>query len=316
MAKKIVIITLLIFFDLVIYTFHLNAYLSTNIIENKNLIEKIEFGQINWTKGVITIYGEKTLPQVIKNDKAGLIKKFPEKYTSNLPTARLTAQTKANQNARRNLYNALLNLRIRNDFYVNSYLTTHLTNDFRFHLNNFLSRKIISKNIYQKDSIKVRLKVKLFTDKGVISILTNSYTPELVPFHTRTNYENYVRKVIFTNGPVPQTYTSLVIDATELKGLKPALFPCIYDESRNEIYSSKILFKDKVIRKGTLTYIPDISLIGQYNFIDSNAFIIKAIRTTDTTDLVLPDEELRQFFSSEKTVRYLQNCNVVIIVGK
>ena len=151
MAKKHIIL-LLIFFNLFIFIPKLKAYLRTNIIQNNSLIEKVEFGEINWTSGVLTIYGEKRLPEIVKNDSTGLIKKYPGKYAPDLPAARQMAKEMALQKARQNLYNALLNLRIKNDFYIKSYLENS-TNDFKFHLNNLMSDKIIPKYIYIETSI-------------------------------------------------------------------------------------------------------------------------------------------------------------------
>ncbi len=312
MAKKHIIL-LLIFFNLFIFIPKLKAYLRTNIIQNNSLIEKVEFGEINWTSGVLTIYGEKRLPEIVKNDSTGLIKKYPGKYAPDLPAARQMAKEMALQKARQNLYNALLNLRIKNDFYIKSYLENS-TNDFKFHLNNLISDKIIPKYIYKDNSIKVRMRLQLFKEKGVITLFTNQYEPVLIEFCTKSNYKNYIKKMIKKNNSISQAYSSLIIDATELKNLFPALFPAIYNRSGKEVFCSKIIPADKVVPKGMVRYIPDIRFINNYKFVDSKAYIIKAIRTKNKTDLILPDEELKQFLSSEETVKHLQNCNIIIII--
>lgn len=341
MVRKNFLIFVLV--SIIVFTLNLNAYLNRTIIENNSLIEKVEFGQINWTKGLITIYGEKALPEIIKNDRTELIIEFPEKYAPNLVAARQIAKDIAYESARQNLYNALLNLRIKHDFYIKDYLTVHTTNDFRFQFNDFLLNRAKPKYIYRTNRIVAELNIKLYEklnkvnedkrfiieplnphpnykgymkEKGIITIFTNDYVPELIPFFSVSNYSNYIQKAISTNNPVSQTYTSLIIDASELKKLKPALFPTIYSKSKDEVYSSKIIPKQKILKSGMVTYIPDISLINKFDFVDSGAFIIKAVASKNKTDLVLPEEELKQFLSSEKTVEYLQNCNVLVIINQ
>ncbi len=338
MVKKSIIIWFFCF--IILLSFNLNAYLSKIIIENDCIIEKVEFGEINWTSGLITIYGEKAIPEIVKDGNPELITKHPEKYAANLPAARQVAKEIASENAGQNLYNALLNLRIKHNFYVKDYLTVHTTNDFKFQLNDFLFNRIKPKYIYKENMIRVELKVKLYQElnivnndprftlepinphpnykafmreKGFVTVITNDYAPELIPFYSEDNFKSYIQKVVSTNNPTSQIYTSLIIDASEIKNMKPALFPSIYSRSKNEIITSKIIPKQKIIRKGMLTYIPDIRLISKFDFIDSKAFIIKAVGFRNNTDLVLPDEELKQFLSSKKTVDYLQDCNVLVI---
>lgn len=315
MVKKNIISLIAALFFLFIFNSYSAAYLSTNIVENNNFIEKIEFGFINWTTGIITVYGDALLPQVINEDKYGLLEKSPEKYARNLPAARQKAKDMAFWNAQQNLHNALLNLRINDKFYIKSYLDS-TTNDFKFNLNNLILNNLKPKYIYQENSIRVMLQVPLHTDNGVISIFTNDYIPELMMFHTVSNYKSYVKKMFTTNNSFSQVYTSLIIDAGELKTLVPALFPRIYDESMNEVYSSKILLKKNVLSRGLVTYLPDITMVIKYGFIDEKSFIIKAIKTVNRTDLILPNEELKQFLSSTNTIKYLQNCNVIIIRNK
>ena len=58
---------ILLYFILLCGVYPLNAYLSTMTFDQNNVIEKIEFGTINWTEGIITITGESSLPKIIKD---------------------------------------------------------------------------------------------------------------------------------------------------------------------------------------------------------------------------------------------------------
>lgn len=310
MAKKYLIILILLF----LFTNHsLYAYLRKTTIQNKNVIEKIEFGIINWTRGVITIYGKAPVLEISKDILLSISKK-DEKLPFSKAEARQQAKKKAYANARQNLYNAILNLRIKNDFYIKSYLI-HSTNNFKYHLNDFISANTSLKYSYHKSSIRVELKLKLFSSNGLITVFTNKFNPELISFLTVFNYNQYKKNLSHLTNILSQTYTSLIIDASELT-LKPALFPALYNENGKEIFSTKIVPENEVIKKGLAVYIPDVNLISKYDFIDSKAFIIKAVKTKNKTDLILPDEETMRFLSNMDTVKSLQKCNVLIILNR
>ncbi len=308
MAKKYLIIIILLFS----FTNHnLYAYLSKTTIQNKNVIEKIEFGTINWTRGVITVYGK---APVLEISKDSLLSKKDKKPPFSKAEARQQAKKIAYANARQNLYNAILNLRIKNNYYIKSYLI-HSTNNFKYCLNNFISANTSLKYSYHKDSIRVELKLKLFSNNGLITVFTNKFNPELISFLTVSNYNQYKKNLSHLTNILSQTYTSLIIDASELT-LKPALFPALYNENGKKIFSSIIVPENEVIKKGLAVYIPDVNLISKYDFIDSKAFIIKAVKTKNKTDLILPDEETKRFLSNMDTVKFLQKCNVLIILNR
>jgi len=321
---------ILIFIAILIFTsvLDLNAFLSKIVIEDNKLIEKVEFGQIDWTTGLVTIYGEKKLSEISDANPIRV-----RQYAKNL----------AYENAWKNLYNALLHLRIKNNFYIKDYLTVHTTNEFRFHYDDFLKKRAYRRFLYKEDKVIVELKVKLFQkihdikdekrfiiepinphtnykrylkERGIITIFTNKYRPELIPFYSSSNYDYYIKNTLNTNNPVSQEYTSLIIDASDFKKLKPALFPALYSQSKKEIYSSRIVPEKNVVKSGMVIYLPDIELIYKFKFIRNDAFIIKAVGVRNKTDIILPDEELDQFLSNEKTVQALQKCHILVIVGK
>ncbi|MBU1076805.1 MAG: hypothetical protein KKH98_05890 [Spirochaetes bacterium] len=316
MVKKNLILLLLLGTQIVLFTQKGHAFLRTISVEKKDIIEQIEFGSINWTKGIVTILGEAKVPSV--TDDENKLKYESEFYVSSLAEARQKAKENSYEDARKNLYNAVLNIRLKNDYYIQSYMV-HSTNNFKFYLDNFLKSNLLKKYIYQTGSIRTELKFKLFSDKGLITVFTNDIKPEPVSFYTPDSYKNYIKNIkksteLGTNAP-SQTYTSIIIDASELD-LVPALFPVMYNETGIPIFTPEIVYKKAVIIQGMGRYISDISLINNYSFIDQHAFIIKALKVKDKTDLILPDLETGRFLSNISTIKFLQNCNVLIILNR
>lgn len=281
----------------------LDAYHTKITFKKNKVIEKIEFGQINWTDGIITIYGEKKLSSIFKD---GPKLKEKDKYSTSLAEARLKAKKEALEDARQNLYNALINLRIKNKYYIKSYLI-NATNDFKYNLNEVVDNNISKKYIYIKNGIRVKVTLKLFGKDGLITIFTKKYNPAVVEF-------NKIKTISNTNDS-SQIFTSLIIDASELK-LYPALFPALYSQQGKEVLSSRTVKSDKIIDRGLVTYIADINRIKKIDFIDSNAFIIKALKTRNITDIILPQDEIKRFLSNHKTIEALNNCHVVIILNR
>ena len=309
--KKILLF--LIFYTI---TFNLEAYLHKKVIREGKVYENIEYGEINWTDGILKIKGTAKLPPVIKNKFDPRTQSEDFEYAPDKATARLMALNKAKEIAIRNLTAAVYNLRIKDNYFVKNYLEKS-TNDFDFRLNQYITTKSKNKILYNKDgNISVELTINLWGKDGFLSIINNQ-DKELMAFNTNrfklsitnTNISKEAETII------PQEYTSLIIDATEIENLQPALSPSILDESGNIVYNSSFVLKYYANKKGVVKYIADKSLVPDIDFVDEKAFLVRAIsKGKNDTDIVIPDDVVKQFFSSNKTFKYLQRCNVIIII--
>lgn len=309
--KKILLF--LIFFSI---TSNLEAYLHNKVIKNGKVYENIEYGEIDWTDGVLKIKGTAKLPAVIKNKFDIRVQSGDFEYAPDRATARLMALNKAKELAIRNLTSAIYNLRVKDNYYVKNYLENS-TNDFDFRLNQYITTKSKNRVLYNKDgSISVELTINLWGKDGFLSIIKKN-DKELIAFNTNRFRLSVTNTNISKGGEtiIPQEYTSLIIDATEIENLQPALSPSILDESGNIIYNSSFVLKYYASQKGVVKYISDKSLVADIDFVDERAFLVRAIsKGKNDTDIVIPDDVVKQLFSSDKTFKHLQRCNVIIII--
>lgn len=110
-------------------------------------------------------------------------------------------------------------------------------------------------------------------------------------------------------------YTGIVIDCRSLR-LSPSLFPTIYTETMIEVYS--VNFAD-------LNYITDRGLVlfssqDLYNNprIGYNPLRIQALAVAGSnfSDIKISSFDARRIHGSEKNLKLLKECRVVIIVGQ
>ncbi len=310
MAKRnLILIIILLYSPLPSYPYETEV-----TVKNNNIVEIMEFGELNWTKGNLSIESIATLPEIIKNKKSLKYQESSKPTASDLAQARKIAKKEAYENAYKYMYNAVMNLRMTHETTLENYLLNN-TNNLKFSLNNFLSQNIKKQYIYNKDdTISAKLSIDLYGSKGLITLFTNKIQPPLVPFYSQSNYRYYISQIETPTNIIPQLFTSLIIDASDIRDLKPALFPTLYNESSQFVYSSRICEPLSIIKKGFITYVPDITYIKYLTFVDDKSYMIKAVSSMDQTDLRLPNENISPFFSDKKSITYLQQGNVVIIM--
>lgn len=292
----------------------LYSYPSELILKQDKLVEKIEFGEINWTDGKLIIMDTEKMTPVIKDKGSLAYQEEQESYASDLAQARKMTRQKAQDKATRYLMDAVLNLRIRNDLLVRDYLL-NTTNDFKFLLNDCVARNIKKEYIYnQDDTISARLTLPFFGSQGLLTVFTNDLTPPLVSFYSIFDFNTLMKHLdTMTNEPA-QEFTSLIIDASDLKGIKPCLFPAVYDQDMKALYTSTMFPKSMILQRPFITYMPRITLIKDLPFIDNKSYIIKAVSVYGGTDLILPPEAVSRLFSDKKTITHLQEGNTAIII--
>ena len=301
--KRIKFLILILFFVNSLYSYYREKF-----IKEWSICEKIEYGEINWSDGIIKVIGKAELPKIIDKN---LIKEESEDFAINLAEARLKAFKKAEEKAFESLFAALHNIRIYDEYFFLYYLQKSET-EFNFNFENFVRENMIEKKIYNPDkSVSVEITLKLFGEKGLLNIFNSN---DNLFFFNSTNFSLSLASSSNEFTVVPQEYTSIIVDAKDIKGYFPSLSPSIVDEEGNLIYSSKFVYKESAIKKGIVQYISDEKYLDKIDFVDEKAFLLKGIKLgKNCTEIVIPTYIKSQLFSSEKTFKHLKNCNVVII---
>lgn len=291
----------------------LYSFSSRTQVRNSQLVESVEFGEINWTAGVLTVEARENLPPVIKDRESPAYRENPEHSARDLAEARSMARSLALKKAGQHLFNAVLHVRIKNDFYIKDHISG-ATNDFPFTLQSFLDRNRKPEHIYNKDgSVSLRMSIRLYGKNGLITLFTEKDL-ELLFGTAGSSVAGTVREQFQKNQEeVKQKFSSLVVDAESIKEIQPALFPLLYDENGTVLYSPFIC-PDEIKKSGFVSYLPSVTLISNVSYIDDACCIVKAVSAYDRTDLILPREKMNRFFSDPETLPVLRQCRVVVII--
>ncbi len=291
----------------------ISAYLLKKIIIEEKVLEQIEYGYIDWSEGKIEVEGQATPPQVIKNKLDRRLKDFSEKYAPDKATARLTALKKADEIAIRNLTSAVYNIRIKDNYYIKNYINIS-SNNFVYRLNNFIQENKKKSILYNRDgTISVKFSLNLFGTNSLLSIINETDTNFMT--FDKKNFEVSKSTNTLSEDIIPQEYTSLIIDATDIKNLIPSLCPEIFDEKNNIIYNSSYVIKESAETKGIVKFISSHSIIPKIDFVDEKSFMARAIAAgKDNTSVILDTSTIKQLFSSTNTFKHLKKCNVIIIM--
>lgn len=109
-------------------------------------------------------------------------------------------------------------------------------------------------------------------------------------------------------------YTGIVIDCRGFN-LKPCLFPKVYNEMMEEIYSTSFADQNSIIDRGLVLYTPrdlfNNPRIGQ------NPLLIQAIDIIGEarTDIKISGPDARRIHGSKNNIELLKECRLAIIFG-
>ncbi len=113
---------------------------------------------------------------------------------------------------------------------------------------------------------------------------------------------------------VSANYTGIVIDARGL-GVKPCLFPKIYDEAMDEVYSVNFAEVHNIVDRGLVLYTQDE--VFNNPRIGYNPLRIKAIGVfgKNMANIKISSFDARLIHGSKNNLKLLKECRVAIIVG-
>ncbi len=218
----------------------------------------------------------------------------------------MTAFRKAKELCKKNLVNAVYNLRIEGNYFIKNYLLT-ATNEFKFKLNSYIDNIKTYKKIYNTDnSITVTCSIKLWGKGSLLSAVINK---DIIPENPKIN-------ISMRSNIEPQIFSGLMIDARHIKNFYPSLNPEIYDRHNNLIYSVSIMYTDAYKFNGPAKFIGDTSKIENIKFLNSNVLTIRAVKKKNNTSLVISDDAVNELLASPRTFENLKQGKVVILIGK
>ena len=248
-----------------------------------DFVEVFERGEINWEKGLIRVTGiageikEKSSPRNIAVDSLGRLR-----------SAKIAAM--------RNLLEIVKEMRV----------------DFNSTGKDYIAgSEHIGKTI-QQIIRKAKIVEKIEQSGGGIQVivelpLRDQLLATMVPETGRIK--------VPSGGE--EEYTGLIIDAGGL-GVKPALSPRIIDERGREIYGASYVNREYFLSKGIVVYSRDQARAAQNSRVAGNPLVVRALRTSGaaSVNLVISDDDASKIRSPSNSLKWMEECRVIIIVDR
>ncbi|MEO0093150.1 MAG: hypothetical protein ABIK67_02695 [candidate division WOR-3 bacterium] len=216
------------------------------------------------------------------------------------------------------------NLAFDGDFTVSEYLTMNPRIARRFERNPILARPVETKFL-SDGSVLAEYEVTLTgTILSTLLPKTGGGVP-LVPLCCPICKRPWPDTLEIPEGVtlIPQelepitNYTGFIIDARGLK-LTKALFPKILNEDGKEVYGLSFVQSNYAQELGLVSYVKTIAEAFRSERVGANPLRIDALRTSGRTnsDIVITNSDAQRMHQSQRNLKLLERCQVVIITDE
>jgi len=307
----------------------------------KDVLERLPSGVINWTQGLITAKGSGAPPTGI----------------TVISQARLMAERAAKADALRNLLEAVKGVRVDADTTVENFTTKNDVVMTR--VSGIVKGATVVDKRYLSDG-GVEVTVAVYLTGELLAVMLQELPPlttPLMPAPTIPPIEKPLppppptpppqeKKVTFppvaeerkvTPPPVVEEkkppaapevqakieeeldlkkleYTGLIVDARKL-GLRPALIPKILNQKGEMVYSSHSVGQQELIRMGLVGYAKDVDAASKNQRVTAEPCIVPGLNAAGEkkTDVVISNRDAQMVLTTAPYTGYLKNGRVMIV---
>ncbi|MBU1163676.1 MAG: LPP20 family lipoprotein [Proteobacteria bacterium] len=272
--------------------------------EWQEVIERMENGSINWTKGIIQASG---------------IGAPPEEYYGKAQ-ARPMALRAAQIDAMRNLLEVTQGVAISSSTLVKNFA---VTNDVILaKVSGMVKGARIAKQEYLSDgTVEVTLQmslhggfaqlvlpIEIMLVEPIKPVPSKTITPEAPSVEPSEPYPAVPSKT-------SEIYTGLVVNAMGLNA-RPAMSPKIIDENGQEVYGSAFVSREYAVQQGMSGYAKDITAAHSNPRVANNPLTVKGLKTEGpgNADIVISNADASKLRSASEHLSFMKKCRVMIIV--
>jgi hypothetical protein len=272
--------------------------------EWQEVIERMENGSINWTKGIIQAKGIGAPPE--------------EHYGK--PQARPMALRAAKLDAMRNLLEVTQGVAIDSSTLVKNFA---ITNDvIMAKVSGMVKGAQIVKQEYLSDGT-VEVTIQMSLHGGFAQLVLPQEIKQVEPIKPVPS------KIITPEAPsvepskpspaVPSKtsgiYTGLVINARGLNA-RPAMSPKITDENGQEVYGSAFVSREYAVQQGMSGYAKDMTAAQSNPRVTNNPLTVKGLKTEGpgNADIVISNADASKLRSDSEHLSFMKKCRVMIVV--
>jgi len=291
----------------------------------REVVEPIGNGEINWSQGIILAKGSGA----------------PPKEAKNIAQARLLAERAALADARRNLMEVLRGVRVDSITHVENHLAK--SDQIRLSAEGFIqgSSELRGQRKYLSDgAIEVTVAVSLsgeflhwmlslpkelkaieppvpekLAPPAPLPALEKKEVPSLIPAKVKSE-----EKPVLKAQPLPSPvdlppFTGLVIDARGLN-LRAALIPKILNDSGEELYQGQYVPLDSAARNGLALYTKDLTAAQTNPRVGKNPLTVKGSKVSAQrpADIMLSPEDSKRIAPFAQKGTFLEECKVMIVL--
>jgi hypothetical protein len=247
---------------------------------------------VDWKKGVVTAFGESEIH--FDGQGTPIDPEIMEKSTLN--RARLDSYRKAREKALQGLSKSLKTIRVDAEKTLRVLIKDEVdTQERLFDIIEKKARVYEYPLDFHRSGCRAELKIG-----DIISAIPYRYPSNEFPS--------------MDDNPIPTRYTGLIIDARGL-GIKPMIFPSVYNENGLEIYGRQYIDVRTAAYRGTVAYVSDEKEAMKNKKAGDRPFYTAAIRELNGCP-VISYKAMKRMYSHRDNLESLKKCNVVIIVDR
>jgi len=270
--------------------------------EEQDLIESLENGSINWSKGVVRALG---------------IGAPPENYYGK-PQARPMALRAAKTIARRNLLEITKGVQIDSNTVVRDFMVE--SDVVTASVDGMVKGSRVVKQEYLSDGT-VEITMEMSLSGGFAQLVLPKEIKQIEPIKPMAPEpaETPAPQPEAPAAPAPKAeaavYTGLVVDARGID-VRPAMAPKILDEKGQEVYGSAFVSREFAVQQGMSGYARDLTAAQSNTRVTNSPLTVKGLRTEGPgrSDVVISNADASGLRGASEHLSFLKKCRVMIVV--
>jgi hypothetical protein len=115
----------------------------------------------------------------------------------------------------------------------------------------------------------------------------------------------------------PQPWTGLIVDASGIVDVQPAMVPNVLDESGEGIYGEDFVPRESAVKYGVAEYAASLDAARRnVERVGANPLVITAIRASglNKSDLVISDKDVETVATISDNTEVYESCKVIIVL--
>jgi len=270
---------------------------SAHTDQQKEIIENVGNGSINWSKGCLKAIGIGAPPE----------------HLYGKPNARPMALRAAKLDALRNLLEVTRGVRIDSSTSVKNFALEHDVIESKVQ-GMVMGAQVINREYMSDGSVEVTMLMSLHG--GFAQLVLPADIKQIVTVMPVATNQDSVLNPLKTSGfqNNSEKYTGLIVDARGIS-VKPAMSIVILDENDQEVYGTAFVSREFAVQKGMCGYTKNSESANNDPRVKDNPLTVKALRTKGDgrSDIVISNADASRIHSVSEHLTFFKKCSVVII---